>query len=143
MPRSRRGTPEIATMGDEIKASVKGFRSHVLIQCRFKQNYRCTQELVRTVGGLIITLISIPLLAATVLLGRLFATFGRKRAQTFLGDNPPVPEKFKFIGSPWLIIRTVISGFGLGHRRLGTWPHHPRPYFARTNSAHHQWSCQA
>lgn len=60
-------------------------------------------------GGLTLILISIPLLAATVLLGRLFATFERKRAQKFLGDNPPAPEKFTFIGSPWLIIRVALK----------------------------------
>ena len=59
--------------------------------------------------ALTIILISIPLLTATVLLGRLFATVQRKRAQKFLGDNPPSPEKLKFIGSPWLIIRAVLK----------------------------------
>lgn len=60
-------------------------------------------------GGLAVTLISIPLLVATVLLGRLFATFQRERAQKFLGDNPPAPEKFKFVGSPWFIIRAALK----------------------------------
>lgn len=59
--------------------------------------------------GLTVILISIPLLAATVLIGRLFATFQRKRAQKFLGDNPPAPEKFKFTGSPWLILQAALK----------------------------------
>lgn len=60
-------------------------------------------------GGLAITLIGIPLLAGTVLVGRLFAAFERTRAQKFLGGNPPTPEKFQFTSSPWLIIRAALK----------------------------------
>lgn len=60
-------------------------------------------------AGLVITLVGIPLLAATVLMGRLFASFERTRAQIFLGDNPPAPPAFNFNEPVWTMIRKALK----------------------------------
>lgn len=68
-------------------------------------------------AGMVITLIGIPLLAATVLMGRFFAAFERSRSQILLGDNPPAPESFNFKGAPlqtmWAALRDVQGWKGL------------------------------
>ena len=68
-------------------------------------------------GGLFTAIIGIPLLAATVLLGRRLAAFGRARAHIFLGDSPPAPKKFHFTGSPldmtWAALKDAQGWKGL------------------------------
>lgn len=68
-------------------------------------------------GGLFTMIVGIPLLAATVLLGRQFAALGRARAHIFLGDTPPAPKKFNFTGSPldmtWAALKDTQGWKGL------------------------------
>ncbi|MBI3430303.1 MAG: sensor histidine kinase [Actinobacteria bacterium] len=60
-------------------------------------------------GGLVITLIGIPLLGGTVILGRQIASFERSRSQIFLDDNPPEPEKFNLQVSPWAMLKNALK----------------------------------
>lgn len=68
-------------------------------------------------GGLVVTLIGIPLLAATVLMGRLIATVERNRSQIFLGDNPPAPTAFNFksasLNTMWAALKDAEGWKGL------------------------------
>ena len=68
-------------------------------------------------AGLVITLVGIPLLAATVLMGRYFAAFERSRSEVLLGDNPPAPVSFNFKGAPlqtmWAALKDIQGWKGL------------------------------
>ncbi len=68
-------------------------------------------------GGLVVTLIGIPLLAATVLMGRLIATVERGRSKNFLGDNPPQPAAFNFknpsLNTMWAALKDVEGWKGI------------------------------
>ena len=68
-------------------------------------------------GGLVVTLIGIPLLAATILAGRLIAGLERQRSLIFLGEEYPKPSQFNFkdpsLKTLWAALRDVQGWKGL------------------------------
>jgi len=68
-------------------------------------------------GGLVVTLIGIPLLAASILAGRLIAGLERQRSLIFLGEEYPKPSQFDFkdpsLKTLWAALRDVQGWKGL------------------------------
>jgi signal transduction histidine kinase len=68
--------------------------------------------------GLAITVVGIPLLAITIVCGRLVGVVERWRARVFLGDRPHAPEPFRNGGS-WLELFKRAFSDGPGWKGLG------------------------
>jgi signal transduction histidine kinase len=60
-------------------------------------------------AGMAITIVGLPLLAVTVLVGRWFGAIDRARSRALLGDDPLAPVPFRIDGTPWQKFRNAMS----------------------------------